>query len=313
MTNTWPGAAPGAGRPGPALELGLDLGRAARRGRRRPASSSRGTRPSGWSSSASSRCSPSTSVWPNRRRAVCAVLQRLLGLLRQPVHVHGGRLSVGSLRGALRAQRGFEPGDAVEQVDDQPERGVVEARARRAAAAIRAEPRRAARREPQLPVGVARAPPAGRARRTAGRVPGAGRASGDRPGSSAVHGRPGRGSTVRAASARRGRRTSVMRSRLLGSKSRRRAELFEQLAARVAVERRRHHDARPRRRGRRARRAGSACPRPRSRSRRPLEVPGGTRHLAVPPGVVDRRRSRRAPPPTARRAARRGCRGPRRR
>ena len=34
--------------------------------------SSRGTMPSGWSSSASSRCSPSTSVWPKRSALVCA-------------------------------------------------------------------------------------------------------------------------------------------------------------------------------------------------------------------------------------------------
>jgi uncharacterized protein YjiS (DUF1127 family) len=66
------------------------------------------------------------------QRLGLGVVQRLLRLLGQAVHVHRRRSSVDG-RAAGRALRRLELGDAVEQVDDEPERGVVE-RSPRAAA-----------------------------------------------------------------------------------------------------------------------------------------------------------------------------------
>ena len=100
-------------------------------GRRRPAASSRGTSPSGWSSRASSRCSPSTSVWPKRSALVCASCSASCDFW---VRRFRSTIGLRSRRAVRAAKRRLELGDPVEQVDHEAEGGVVEGEARRAAA-----------------------------------------------------------------------------------------------------------------------------------------------------------------------------------
>ena len=125
VTKTWPGAAPGPLTRGRRAELGLQLGLRARPGRRRPARAAAArARRAGRAGPAAGarrrpRCGRSAAPWSARRAAPPATSGSAGSCPRRSLRCG---------RGAV-ARAGLELGDAVEQVEHQAERGVVEGEA----------------------------------------------------------------------------------------------------------------------------------------------------------------------------------------
>ena len=125
--------------------------------------------PSGWSSSASSRCSPSTSVWPKRSALVCASCSASCDFWVRRFGSMVTLLAVGQ-----PPQGRLELRDPVEQIGDQADGRVVEREtgAQPLDPGHRGQP---GRREPQLARRVAGGVERRRGRRAGASVPGAGR------------------------------------------------------------------------------------------------------------------------------------------
>ena len=269
--------------PRAALELAARGPRAAASGVGvQPARAGAGPSPSAWSSSASSRCSPSTSVWPKRSALVCAScrascdfwvslfgsMDRLLVVAFVAAPSPAPRSGRAARRPARR-RRSRGPGHPQPQARHPRRREL-------GLAALAESP--AASSSPRRPAGA----PARDAGRPRAQCSSASRRSGERERSVATCGHQSPAPAGRSSRPRRAARRA---------RAPRRLSFFghHDLHARVEVA----WLAR-----------GSASPRP-SRNRRPLDEPAGTFTVACPSEGRDVDRRRRAPPPTERREDRR--------